>query len=111
MQVRRWRLRGERMVRDGVVIDGIPAPGSIHVSARVRFGPDGAMYVGTGDVGEGRRAQDPGSLNGKILRIPPGAQRSDGVRPAVRGPSHGRFRAPAHVWRTTIASRAAAGAP
>ena len=57
--------------------------GSVHNSGRVRFGPDGALYIGTGDGGDGDSAQDAGSLNGRILRIPPGAYLGGAVTPEV----------------------------
>ena len=51
-----------------VLIDGIPA-GSNHDGSRVAFGPDGYLWVTTGDSGEGGLAQDPESLAGKVLRM------------------------------------------
>jgi len=52
------------------VIDGIPA-GRIHDGGRIAFGPDGMLYVGTGDAGNGAQAADRDSLAGKILRVTP----------------------------------------
>ena len=80
MQVQRWRFAGDRLDVDGVVIGGITM-GTIHSSGRVRFGPDGAMYVGAGDAGDGGGPSRRPSLNGKILRVAPGAFRGGTVTP------------------------------
>lgn len=40
-----------------------------HDAGRLEIGPDGLLYVGVGDAGDADRAQDPSSLNGKILRV------------------------------------------
>ena len=50
------------------VFDGIPS-GPIHDGGRIAFGPDGFLYVGTGEAGRRDPAQDPDDLGGKILRI------------------------------------------
>ena len=42
---------------------------SNHDAGRLRFGPDGFLYVGVGDAGDPSTAQDPNSRNGKILRL------------------------------------------
>ncbi len=68
MQVQRWRMGGDRLTKDGTPLRGIAA-GAIHDSGRLRFGPDKALYVATGDAGRRQLAQDRGSLNGKILRL------------------------------------------
>lgn len=80
VQVQRWRLVGDRLQLDATVLSGVQA-GSIHDSGRIRFGPDGNLYVTTGDSGHGSLSQDPSSLNGKLLRLTPASYRGAGGAP------------------------------
>lgn len=70
-------------VRDGslgeteVVLSGIPA-GFVHDGGRITFGPDGLLYVATGETGERELSQDRDSLAGKILRITPDGKAAAG---------------------------------
>lgn len=50
------------------LIDNIEG-NDIHNGGKMTFGPDGMLYIGTGDAGEEKNAQDKESLNGKVLRI------------------------------------------
>lgn len=70
-EVVRYRLEGSRLEEDEVLVDGIRAA-PIHDGGRLRFGPDGALYATTGDASQPELAQDPESLNGKVLRIADG---------------------------------------
>lgn len=67
-RVVRYKLEGDRLVQEKVLIDGIPKS-FIHNGGRLAFGPDGDLYVGTGDGSDKPTAQDPASLGGKILRV------------------------------------------
>lgn len=67
-KVVRYRVAGYEAVFDAVMLDGIPGA-SIHNGGRIKFGPDGYLYIATGDAARPQLSQDPVSLAGKILRI------------------------------------------
>ncbi len=69
-QVLRMSYDGRRISDVEPIITGIPV-GSIHDGGRLAFGPDGYLYVSTGETGNEDLAQDKGSLGGKILRVRP----------------------------------------
>lgn len=53
-----------------IILDDIPgAPW--HDGGRIKFGPDGKLYITTGDAINPEQSQDLSSLAGKILRINP----------------------------------------
>ena len=51
-----------------VLVQGVKRA-QIHDGGRLALGPDGALFVGTGDAAEPNLAQDDRSLNGKVLRV------------------------------------------
>ncbi|OAS82524.1 MULTISPECIES: PQQ-dependent sugar dehydrogenase [Metabacillus] len=59
---------GEKWTETKVLLEGIPG-GRIHNGGRMRIGPDGMLYVTTGDSGNPDLSQDKKSLAGKILRM------------------------------------------
>lgn len=69
-RVVRYTFTGDRLVDPVVILDRIPGA-SLHNGGRIAFGPDGQLYVTTGDARNPNLAQDPNSLAGKVLRLAP----------------------------------------
>ena len=75
--IARYRLTSDSNVADSrraEIVLRIDQPNAIHNGGHMAFGPnDGYLYIGTGDGGPAgdpeNRAQDPGTLLGKMLRI------------------------------------------
>jgi glucose/arabinose dehydrogenase len=51
------------------IVTGMPYSTGRHSGCRPRFGPDGFLWVGTGDAAIGTNPQDDTSLGGKVLRV------------------------------------------
>lgn len=69
-RVARYRDTGTTMEFDRVIVERIPGH-SVHDGGRIAFGPDGMLYVCTGDIWQAQIAQDTDNLGGKILRYTP----------------------------------------
>jgi glucose/arabinose dehydrogenase len=62
------KLENNQWVEQEVLLEGIPG-GNIHNGGRLKIGPDGKLYVTTGDAGTPDYSQDINNLGGKILRM------------------------------------------
>lgn len=67
-RVERYQLQNDTLSDRKVILAGIKGSAN-HDGGRMAFGPDGFLYITTGDAENSKLAQDPESLNGKILRI------------------------------------------
>lgn len=70
VRVVRYKDNGDGLSDDKVIFDNIPAE-TYHAGCRIKFGPDGKLYITTGDAGKMELVQDKDNLYGKILRINP----------------------------------------
>lgn len=75
-RVERYRFGNNQLSDRTSIIENIPGS-SNHDGGRIAFGPDGMLYITTGDAEKTENAQDKNSLAGKILRL-----RDDGSVPA-----------------------------
>ena len=76
-EVARGRLRGTRLEDVEVLFRALPkSGGGRHFGSRLRFAPDGHLFISLGDRGDRHRAQDPGDHAGSIIRL-----RDDGAIP------------------------------
>ena len=66
------------------LVGGMPGGGR-HSGCRLRFGPDGYLWIATGDAATGTTPQDLDSLGGKVLRVDAstGAGASDNLFPSA----------------------------
>lgn len=91
VRVVRFREASEGLVDRKVIIENLPAA-QFHAGCRIRFGPDGKLYVTTGDAGRRQLAQQLDSLVGKTLRL-----NDDGTVPQDN-PFVGQQNARPEIW-------------
>jgi glucose/arabinose dehydrogenase len=74
VSVVKWTVAGDWSSATPVVnplVGGMPSTASFHNGCRPRFGPDGLLWVGTGDSGQGPAPQSDANRGGKVLRVDP----------------------------------------
>ena len=91
VRVVRYREAPEGLVDRKVIIANIPAA-QFHAGCRIRFGPDGKLYITTGDATQRALAQKLDSLAGKTLRL-----NDDGTVPQDN-PFTGQQNARPEIW-------------
>lgn len=112
-RVVRFRKENNTLLDKKIILDNIPAA-SNHNGGRIKFGPDGLLYITTGDASVAELAQDRNSLAGKILRL-----EDDGAIPSGnpfagspvyslghRNPQGLAWDAQGRLWATEHGSRA-----
>ena len=68
VRVVRFRETGSGLTDRTLIIEGIPAE-RFHAGTRLRFGPDGKLYITTGDAAQKELGQRLDTLAGKTLRL------------------------------------------
>jgi len=91
LRVVRYEEKNNQLIQPLTLIEDIPAFLN-HTGCRLRFGPDGRLYLTTGDANNPPAAQSLGELSGKILRLNP-----DGSIPQDN-PFVGRPGARPEIW-------------
>lgn len=100
VRVVRYRETPQGFVDRKVIIEDIPAA-QFHAGCRIRFGPDGKLYITTGDATDRQLAQKLDSIAGKTLRL-----NDDGTVPQDN-PFVGQQNARPEIW--TLGHRNAQG--
>jgi len=68
-RVARFTIQGDQLVSEKVLLDGIPAGACYHDGGRLKIGPDGLLYLSTGETFNPSLAASPSGLNGKVLAL------------------------------------------
>lgn len=67
-RIERYAFENDQFADKKIIIENIPGA-LYHDGGRIAFGPDGYLYITTGDAGKSNLAQAKDSLAGKILRL------------------------------------------
>lgn len=67
-RIERYTFKDNQLSNQTTIIGNLPGA-QYHDGGRMAFGPDGHLYIATGDASKPDLAQDTNSLAGKILRV------------------------------------------
>jgi glucose/arabinose dehydrogenase len=84
----RWRINAAvtALTDRTDIVTGLPVSTGRHSGCRPRFGPDGRIWMGTGDAAMPTVPQSPTSLGGKVLRVDTNGNGVAGNAPAPFDP-------------------------
>jgi glucose/arabinose dehydrogenase len=68
-RVSRFTISGDKLSGEQVIVGDIPGGTCYHFGGRLKFGPDGLLYLTTGEGFVASRAADPNNLSGKVIRV------------------------------------------
>ena len=89
VQVIAWNINAAYSVATRAadpLVGGIPATSGRHGGCRLRFGPEGYLWIATGDAESGTVPQDLTSLGGKVLRVDPSTGAGASTNPFASSP-------------------------
>lgn len=96
-RVVRYKFDGSSFKDRVVVVDAIPGAPN-HNGGRIKFGPDGFLYITAGDAQEPSLSQDVNSLAGKILRVDGNGNAANGNPFGTRVYSYGHRNPQGIAW-------------
>lgn len=76
-RVAKYTFTNNIFSNEQIILDNIPGA-RVHDGGRIKFGPDGYLYIATGDAANPSLSQNRSSLAGKILRIDTQGDPADG---------------------------------
>ena len=87
-RVSRFAIQGDKLTGEQVILDGIPGGSCYHFGGRLKFGPDGYLYLTTGEGFVASRAADPNNLSActrtaAARRCTPGASATPRASPST----------------------------
>jgi glucose/arabinose dehydrogenase len=97
-RVVRFVYQNGALSKKDIIVDKIPGAAN-HNGGRIKFGPDGFLYITTGDAQEPSLAQDTNSLAGKILRVDENGKAAPGNALENRVFSYGHRNTQGLAWR------------